>query len=258
MSTGPRERYFVQSLDRGLAVIRALGDARRGETLAEVARATGLTRAAARRFLLTLVDLGYARMDGRLFSLTPQALELGYAYLSSLGLPDIAAPHLQRVVAEVHESSSLGVLDGDEIVYIARAVTTERIMSAAVTVGTRLPAHVTSMGRVLLAALEPDQLEEALRNVKLASVTDKTIVDPVALREELARVREQGYAIDDEELEQGLRSIAVPIHAPDGAIVAAMNISTHSSHSSVDQIRATVLPRLLAAAQAIGRELPTR
>jgi IclR family transcriptional regulator, pca regulon regulatory protein len=203
-----------------------------------------------------LVDLGYARLDGRLFSLTPRALELGYAYLSSLGLPEIAQPHLQRLVAQVHESSSLSVLDGDSIVYVARAATHERIMSAAIDIGTRLPAHIASMGRVLLAALDPDELDARLETVELTSVTAKTIVDLDALRAELARVRDQGYAIDDEELEQGLRSVAAPIRGSGGRVVAAMNISTHASRSTLEDLRATLLPRLLATAQAIGQELP--
>ena len=256
MSTRERERHFVQSLDRGLAVIRALGDPGRGQTLAEVARATGLTRAAARRFLLTLVDLGYARIDGRLFSLTPRALELGYAYLSSLGLPEIAQPHLQTLVEQVHESSSVSVLDGDSIVYVARAPTTQRIMSVAINVGTRLPAHITSMGRVLLAELEPAELDAVLGTIPFASVTSRTIADPEQLRAELAQIREQGYAIVDQELEDGLRSVGAPIRAPGGNVVAALNISTHASRSPLEHVRDTLLPRLLATAAAIGRELP--
>jgi IclR family pca regulon transcriptional regulator len=149
-----REPYYVQSLQRGLAVIRAFDAGHPELTLSEVARLCGLTRAAARRFLLTLADLGYVRTDGRLFSLTPRVLELGYAFLSSLTLPEVAEPHLERLVAEVRESSSLSVLDGDDIVYVAR-VPTSRIMTVAINVGTRFPAYATSMGRVLLAAL-PD------------------------------------------------------------------------------------------------------
>lgn len=255
MSAPHRERHFVQSLDRGLAVIRALGDAGHGETLAEVARRTGLTRAAARRFLLTLVDLGYARLDGRLFALTPRALELGYAYLSSLGLPEIAQPHLQRLVAQVHESSSVSVLDGAEIVYVARAATPRRIMNVVINVGTRLPAHITSMGRVLLAALEDGERERLLATIDYSSVTEKTIVDPSALRTELARIREEGFAIVDEELEPGLLSIAAPIRRSGGAVVAAVNLSTHASRSAPEQVRELLEP-LLATAAAIGRELP--
>ncbi len=257
MNGEERERHFVQSLDRGLAVIRALGEPGRGQTLADVSRATGLTRAAARRFLLTLVDLGYARADGRLFTLTPRALELGYAYLSSLGLPEIAQPHLQKLVEKVHESSSVSVLDGDAIVYVARASTPERIMSVAITVGTRLPVHITSMGRVLLAALEPEQLDAALETISLTAVTSKTIVDRDALVSELEAIRAQGFAIVDQELEQGLRSVGAPIRAPGGDVVAAINISTHASRTPLDQLQSVLLPPLLRTAEAVGRELPS-
>src|SRR6266700_1243220 len=147
-----RDSDFVQSLDRGLAVIKAFGPDRERLSLSEVARATGLTRAAARRFLLTLVRLGYVRSDGREFSLRPKVLELGYAYLSGLALPEVAAPHLEELVAKLHESSSISVLDGHHIVYVVR-VPTKRIMTVAISVGTRFPAFATSMGRVLLAAL---------------------------------------------------------------------------------------------------------
>jgi IclR family transcriptional regulator, pca regulon regulatory protein len=258
MSPEQREPHFVQSLDRGLAVIRALGDPGDGQTLADVARTTGLTRAAARRFLLTLVDLGYARVDGRLFALRPRALELGYAYLSSLGLPEIAQPHLQKLVELVHESSSVSVLDGEAIVYVGRASMPQRIMNVAITVGTRLPAHLTSMGRVLLAELGPADLDETLRMISFSSVTPRTIVDPEELRAELMQIREQGYAIVDQELEQGLRSVGAPIREPGGDVVAALNISTHASRSPLEDLRGTLLPRLLETAEAIGRELPQR
>src|SRR6202042_2750977 len=148
----PRNSYFVQSLDRGLAVIRSFGPERERLSLSEVARATGLTRAAARRFLLTLVKLGYVRNDGREFSLRPRVLELGYAYLSGLAMPEVAAPHMEELVARLHESSSISVLDGLQIVYVVR-VPTKRIMTVAISVGTRFPAYATSMGRVLLADL---------------------------------------------------------------------------------------------------------
>src|ERR687895_1378644 len=156
--TPERGAHFVQSLARGLAVIRAFDAASPELTLSDVARKTGLTRAAARRFLLTFADLGYVRTDGRLFALSPRVLELGYAYLSSLTLPEVAEPHLERLVAEVHESSSVSVLDGDDIVYVAR-VPTARIMRVSISIGTRFPAYATSMGRVLLAALPEDRLD---------------------------------------------------------------------------------------------------
>src|ERR1700735_5084925 len=205
-----RDSDFVQSLDRGLAVIKAFGPDRDRLSLSEVARATGLTRAATRRFLLTLVKLGYVRSDGRQFSLRPRVLELGYAYLSGLALPDVAAPHLEELVARLRESSSISVLDGHHVVYVVR-VPTKRIMTVAISVGTRFPAYATSMGRVLLAALSPDELERYLAEAKLEPLTDRTVTDADRLREILAAVAEQGYAIVDQELEEGLRAVAAPI-----------------------------------------------
>src|ERR1700722_11597480 len=165
-----RNSDFVQSLDRGLAVIRAFGPDRDRLSLSEVAKATGLTRAATRRFLLTLVKLGYVRSDGRQFSLRPRVLELGYAYLSGLAMPEIAAPHLEELVAKVRESSSISVLDGDYIVYVAR-VPTKRIMTVAISVGTRFPAHATSMGRVLLAGMSHSELDRYLAEADFEAFT---------------------------------------------------------------------------------------
>src|SRR5580693_5450923 len=191
------DRDFVQSLERGLAVIRAFGPEREQLSLSEVAEATGLTRAAARRFLLTLLQLGYVRSDGRKFSLRPRVLELGYAYLSGLSLPDVAAPHMEELVARLHESSSISVLDGQHVVYVVR-VPTKRIMTVAISVGTRFPAYATSMGRVLLAALSPDELERYLADARLEPLTDRTVTDADRLRELLAGVATQGYAIVDQ------------------------------------------------------------
>jgi IclR family transcriptional regulator, pca regulon regulatory protein len=249
-----REPHHVQSLERGLAVIRAF-DARRPElTLSEVAKICDLTRAAARRFLLTLADLGYVRSDGRFFSLTPRVLELGYAFLSSLSVPEVAAPHLERLVAEVHESSSLSILDADDIVYVAR-VPTSRIMTVAITVGTRFPAYATSMGRVLLAFLASDALSSYLERVPLARLTNRTVPTASDLRVELARVREQGYAIVDQELEEGLLAIAAPIHDRSGGVAGAVNISAHAARVTVDEVWARFLPRLLSATAAIDADL---
>ena len=164
----------MQSLERGLAVIRAFDEHNVELTLSDVASSTGLTRAAARRFLLTLADLGYVRTDGRWFSLSPRVLELGYAYLSSLSLPEVAEPHLERLVAEVHESSSVSVLDGGDIVYVAR-VPTSRIMTVSINVGTRFPAYATSMGRVLLAALPDEGLDAYLAGVELEQLSPRTV-----------------------------------------------------------------------------------
>src|SRR2546421_5460362 len=198
-----REPHFVQSLERGLSVIRALSAPGRGLTLADVARETGLTRAAARRFLLTLEQLGYVRAEDRRFALTPRVLELGYAFLSSLTLPQIAQPHLRELVERVHESSSVSVLDGHDVVYVAREPT-QRIMTVAISVGTRFPAHATSMGRVLLAGLDDAKLDAFLERVDLRKLTPETLTEEGALRAELAQVRRQGWALVDQELEGGL------------------------------------------------------
>lgn len=254
MSQPDRDAHFVQSLERGLAVIRAF-DAQRPElTLSEVARHCDLTRAAARRFLLTLADLGYVRTDGRLFRLTPRVLELGYAYLSSLSLPEVAAPHLERLVEEVHESSSMSVLDGDDIVYVAR-VPMARIMTVAINVGTRFPAYATSMGRVLLAALPSDALEEYLGRITLRRLAARTTTSVDALRAELSRVRAQGYAIVDQELESGLRAVAAPVRDKAGTTVAAINVSSHASRSSMEKIRRELVPKLRAAAARIETDM---
>ncbi|GAA3750810.1 IclR family transcriptional regulator C-terminal domain-containing protein [Plantactinospora mayteni] len=249
-----RTGEFVQSLERGLAVIRAFDADHPQLTLSEVARATGLTRAAARRFLLTLVELGYMRTDGRLFSLRARILELGYAYLSSLSLPEVAQPHMETLVAEVHESCSMSVLDGDEVVYVAR-VPTKRIMTVAISVGTRFPAYATSMGRVLLAAQPAQWLDTYFDTAELRPLTRRTITDPVRLRTILNRIGTQGYAIVDQELEEGLRSLAAPIRDADGAVIAALNVSAHASRGSSEVIRKELLPPLLATAKRIEEDL---
>ncbi|WET77832.1 IclR family transcriptional regulator C-terminal domain-containing protein [Amycolatopsis sp. QT-25] len=256
-----RGAHHVQSLERGLAVIKAF-DADAAElTLSDVARSTGLTRAAARRFLLTLVDLGYVRTDGKYFSLTARVLELGYSYLSSLSLPEVAQPHLERLSAEVHESSSVSVLEGMDIVYVAR-VAISRIMTVSINVGTRFPAHATSMGHVLLAGLDGADLRDHLAGAKLDKLTARTKSRPEELLAELVKVYEQGYAMVDQELEEGLRSIAAPIRDRQGKVVAAVNLSTHASRTTRESVERELLPPLLAAARAIETDLasapPTR
>jgi IclR family pca regulon transcriptional regulator len=249
-----RPAHFVQSLERGLAVIRAF-DANNSElTLSEVARATGLTRAATRRFLLTLADLGYIRTDGRLFMLTPRILELGYAYLSSMTLPEVAEPHLERLAAQVHESSSVSVLDDDSVVYVAR-VATSRIMTVSINVGTRFPAYATSMGRVLLAGLDEQALDAYFARAELRPFTSRTVHSPDELRAILDRVRAQGWAIVDQELEEGLRAVAAPLRDRTGRVVAAINVSTHSTRTSLAQMRRDLLPPLLATAASIESDL---
>ncbi len=235
-------------------MIKAFGPDRERLSLSEVARATGLTRAATRRFLLTLVKLGYVRNDGREFSLRPRVLELGYAYLSGLGMPEVAAPYLEELVARVRESSSISVLDGHHIVYVAR-VPTKRIMTVSISVGTRFPAYVTSMGRVLLAGLSEDDLNSYLAEADLAPITSRTVTDPDRLREILREVGRQGYAIVDQELEEGLRAIAAPIHGAGGAVTAAINISAHASRVSMAAMRTDLLPPLLETARRIETDL---
>jgi IclR family pca regulon transcriptional regulator len=241
---------FVQSLERGLSVIRSFDADRPEQTLSEVAAAAGVTRAAARRFLLTLADLGYVRSEGRFFSLTARVLELGYAYLSSLSLPDVAEPHLEALVAEVNESSSVSVLDGNDVVYVAR-VPTSRIMTVVISVGTRFPAYATSMGRVLLAGLPENELETYTSNVLLETLTPRTVPSVAALRGELTKVRAQGYALVNQELEDGLRAIAAPIRDRTGRVIAAVNVSAHASRTSLEVMRRDLLPPLLKTAARI-------
>lgn len=255
--TQARDSDFVQSLDRGLAVIRAFGPDRERLSLSEVARATGLTRAAARRFLLTLVKLGYVRSDGREFSLRPRVLELGYAYLSGLAMPEIAAPHLEELVARLRESSSISVLDGHHIVYVAR-VPTKRIMTVAISVGTRFPAYATSMGRVLLGAMSDPDLDRYLAEAKFEAFTNRTVTDGGQLREIVREVAEQGYSIVDQELEEGLRAIAVPIHGSGNGVIAALNVSAHASRVDLDAMRTNLLPAMMETARQIEADLKSQ
>ena len=249
-----RNPDYVQSLERGLAVIRAFSAEQPELRLSDVARATGLTRAAARRFLLTLVRLGYVRQDGGTFSLRPRVLELGYAYLSALSLPEVAMPHMEALVAEVNESSSVAVLDDLDIVYVAR-VPTRRIMTITITVGTRLPAYATSMGRVLLAGLESDALAERLARIEIEPLTPTTVPDRETLHRRVDAVRAAGWAAVDQELEQGVRSAAVPIRDGSQSVVAALNMSVHATRMTMQELRREVVPRLLRTAEAIEVDL---
>jgi IclR family pca regulon transcriptional regulator len=242
----------VQSLARGLAVIRAFDGDHAALTLSDVARRADITRAAAGRFLRTLEQLGYVRSDDRLFSLTPRVLELGFSYLSALSIPEIVQPHLERLSREVDESVSAAVLDGGDIVYVAR-VPTRRIMSVRITIGTRFPAFATSMGRVLLAGM-PDA-GAVLAASDLRSLTPRTVTDPDALQGELDDVRRQGWALVDGELEPGLRSVAVPLRDRRGDVVAAVNVSTSATRDSVDHVIEHYLPPLQRTAAAIDAEL---
>ena len=256
-ASGGRRTDFVQSLDRGLAVIRCFSSERPSLTLSEVAERTGLTRAAARRFLLTLQELGYVGSTGRQFSLRPRVLALGYAYLSSFSVAQIAQPHLEDLAEELHESCSVSVLDGDDIVYVARA-SANRIMTIALTVGTRLPPYPTSMGRVLLAWLPPAEIDAILGRTSLRKLTEQTVVDPDELKQILATVRAQGWAAVDQELEAGVRSVAVPIRDSSGKVMAAINASAHAARVPMRTLEKQFLPRLLDAARQIDTELATR
>jgi len=246
---------FVQSLERGLAVIRAFDHDHPELTLSEVAVRTGVTRAVARRFLLTLAELGYVRSDGRFFSLTARVLELGYAYLSSLSLPEVAESHLEALVKEVSESSSVSVLDGQDVVYVAR-VPVSRIMTVSISVGTRFPAYATSMGRVLLAGLADEELDSYLVAVSLSPLTARTVTSAAALRTELAKVRTQGWSLVNQELEEGLRALAAPVRDRTGRVVAAVNVSAHASRTSLEAMRKDLLPPLLKTAARIEADIP--
>ncbi|MFM9595807.1 IclR family transcriptional regulator C-terminal domain-containing protein [Streptomyces scabiei] len=245
-------REFIESLARGLTVITSFGEGRAELTLTEVARTTGLARATARRALITLEHLGYVESSDRVFRLTPRVLGLGFPPLSMLPLPRIAAPHLAELSARVHDSASLAILTegGDEVQYTAR-VATSSIMSANITLGTRLPAYATSLGRVMLA----DLLPQAPLPDPLAALTPHTVTDGQELRTVLERVRETGYALVDGELEEGLRSVAVPVRERGGRVVAAVNVAMHSSRRSVAECVEEVLPALRYAAGRIEGEL---
>ncbi|GLY26669.1 IclR family transcriptional regulator C-terminal domain-containing protein [Kineosporia sp. NBRC 101731] len=249
---GPRAES-LQSLTRGLAVIRCF-DADHAElTLSDVARRSGTSRATARRILHTLEDLGYVRMRDARFTLTPRVLELGGAYLASSPLPVLARPHLSDLTATCDESSSMSELDGDDIVYVAR-VERRRIMTVAIGIGTRFPAYATSMGRVLLAGRPAAWVDAYLSRVPLVGFTSHTMEDAGQLRSEVDRVRDQGWCLVDEELEPGLRSVAAPVIAPSGEVIAAVNIST-TTRRSIEEIRAELLEPLLACAREIGADL---
>jgi IclR family transcriptional regulator, pca regulon regulatory protein len=245
---------FIQSLERGLAVLRAFSADRPAMTLSEVARATDLTRATARRLLLTFEALGYMRSDGRLFELTPKVLDLGYAYVSSLKLPDIAQPFMEALSEKVHESVSAAVLDGREIVYVAR-VPTKRIMTIALSLGSRLPAVTTSLGRALLAELSDDALDAFLAGAPVAKLTERTITDPAELRAAIVAVRQQGYAVVDQELEVGVRSASTVLRNRRGCALAAINVSTHAGRVSLEELTTDFVPELLATAEAITAQL---
>ena len=242
---------FMTSLARGLQVIRAFSEFRRNLTISQISQATGLSRASVRRCLHTLRVLGYAGEDNKRFYLRPQVLTLGHAYLASTPLAVAAQPYLDEVSRGVRESCSAAILDGDDIVYICRSAET-RIMSISLLVGTRLPAYCTAMGQVLLAHLPAVQLEEYLGRVRLVERTNRTVTSVPRLRKALATVRDAGFALLDQELEVGLRSIAVPVRDGRGAVAAAINISTHASRVSLEEMQSRFLPLLTKCSAGLG------
>ena len=242
---------YVQSFARGLAVIRAFNAERPEQTLTDVAAATGLTRAGARRILLTLQTLGYVETEGRLFRLTPKILDLGFAYLTSMPFWNLAEPVMEELSAQVHESVSAAVLDRTEIVYVLR-VPTHKIMTINLSIGSRLPAYCTSMGRVLLAALDDETLKATLGSTPLYAHTPRTVTDKEELKKVIAQVRRQGWAIVDQELEGGLISLSAPIRNRQGRVIAAMNISGNAQRNSAKQMVKAFLEPLQAAAQNVS------
>ena len=242
---------FMMSLARGLLVIQAFSERRLQLSISQLSRRTALSRASVRRCLHTLSKLGFAGTDdGRSFYLRPRVLALGHSYLSSMPLATAAQPILEHLSQILHESCSIALLDGTEIVYVARAHVT-RIMAIDLGVGTRLPAFCTSMGRVLLANLPPDELETVLPKIEFTRYTDRTVSSVEKLRQVLATVRREGHAIIDQELELGLRSMAVPVRNPAGRVVAAINAGAHGQRVSIQDMRTRFLPYLHAAAQEL-------
>lgn len=254
-SDPPDSEHFVSALARGLAVIEAFGNGREALTLSEVARRADISRAAARRLLLTLVTLGYAAFDGKLFSLRPRVLALGFAYLSSVSAWDVAQPLLQELVRETGESGSAAVLDGQDIVHVIRMPSARRLMSITVKAGDRLPAHASAMGRVLLAALPPAELDAWFEGARLDPITARTVTDPQALRRILASVRAQGWAEVDGELDIGLKALAVPVTDRDGVVVGAIALSTLSAGPGPAGARRATANPLLEPLQRCARRI---
>lgn len=243
---------FMTSLARGLAVIRAFSQQRQSQTIAQLSQATGLPRAAVRRCLYTLAQLGYVGASERSFALRPKILTLGHAYLSSTPLAVSAQQYLDQVNAAVHESCSLAILDEDEVMYVGRSTATTRIMSIDLKPGSRLPAYCSSIGRVLLAQLAPEELKAYFGRTRLRAHTERTITSREKLLQVLETVRRQGYAVVDQELEVGLRSISVPVCDTRGRVVAAMNVGAHAARVSVRELETGVLRHLRAAAAELG------
>ncbi|HEV7617497.1 MAG TPA: IclR family transcriptional regulator C-terminal domain-containing protein [Burkholderiaceae bacterium] len=246
---------FMTSLARGLAVIRAFSDRRRSLTIAQISHKTGIPRAAVRRCLHTLKQLGYADSEANNFTLKPKILTLGYSYLSSTPLTVSAQPYMDQISRTLNESCSLAVLDGNNVLYVSRS-STSRIMSVALNVGSRLPAYCTSLGRAMLAYLPDDALKAYFNSVELKAYTERTVVSQKRLKEILAETREAGFTIVEEELEVGLRSIAVPVRGASGTVVAALNIGAQATRVTSRQMKETFLPVLLKGSQELSALLP--
>ncbi|MGX4640207.1 IclR family transcriptional regulator domain-containing protein [Massilia sp. SYSU DXS3249] len=246
---------FMTSLARGLAVVQAFSDSRKPQTIAQISQKTGIPRAAVRRCLYTLQQLGYVDAELNNFSLRPKVLTLGYSYLSSTPLTVSSQPYLNAISQKLGESCSLAVLDDGEVLYVARSAAS-RVMSVALNTGSRLPAYCTSLGRVMLAHLAPQELDAYFARVKLKAMTDKTVTSQKRLREILANVRQDGYAINDEELELGLRSIAVPVRGASGQVLAALNVGAQAARISNERMREEFLPVLQRGAQELAVLLP--
>jgi IclR family pca regulon transcriptional regulator len=248
---------FIEALARGLEVITAFGAARPVMTLAEVASATGLARPTARRILLTLAELGYVRAGERGYTLTPRVLDLGVAYVDALGLWDVARPHLERLVERTGESCSIAQLDGSDIVYVAR-VAVPKIVSLTVQIGTRFPALSTSLGKVQLAALPPDELERVLAEPTRSGLTPRWRPDREERDAVLREVRARGWALTDEQLAAGIRSVAAPLRDGEGRVIAGVNVNCHAAETSVEYLVSHHLPLLLQAAGDISADFARR
>ena len=242
-STGPLKRDLVAGLEKGLAVIEAFDQERPRLTISEVAERTGLTRAAARRYLLTLTHLGFVHQERKMFALAPRVLRLAQSYLHSARLPRVVQPALVELANSLKEASAASVLDDAEVICIA-ATSAGRNVSATLQPGIRVPAYCTANGRVLVAAMPPERAEAWLAQQTLRALTPHTITRPERLRAELLRAREQGYATVDQELELGMRTVSVPLTNWRGDTVAAMNLTVHASRMSIDDLVATGLPPL--------------
>jgi len=245
-SAGPQKRDLIAGLEKGLAVIAAFDQDRPRLTMSEVAALCGLTRAAARRYLITLEHLGFVSSDRKMYSLTPKVLRLGQSYMHSARLPRIVQPELHKLAYALKEASAASVLDGGDVICIA-ATSAGRMVSATLQPGTRVPAYCTANGRVLLAALPQAEVDAWIARETLAPLTPHTITHAERLRIEIARTRAQGYAIVDQELELGLRTISVPLKNYRGDVLAAMNIGVHAARMSMDQLVDDCLPPLLHA-----------